>query len=524
MDRCPNCGSTVRQGAKFCTTCGFRLPVQAESTAPTAPAAPTRSPFDITSSASANATWGAAGAKSPTDSTQPAAGPNPQTADVEQRQPGDAPFSGWPAYGSGLGPRSSWPGAAESNADVPESVTDANAPAESESKIDVEATYEAPTDTTGDTSGSDVIDLNAMAEAEDTGFDAVASFFDRSTRDDAAGSQEVPPAASEPADDAVAEFAADPGAPANDVNASSDAGEAIYDPLATARTGESGTGESVTDYLTRVNRGADAESVSDYLDRIDEQNQPAADSAAPEPADSSAGAPTVDSGTAVDEGGSIVAEAPADDHEPSDFSWQSSAASADVAERWDDASEADGTPADAEPTPGTLDVAAETAASSEEAATDVAVGADTDSGEDAIEPSPPDTVPAAEAVGGDTETAVPAESDPSARAAALVAELQALLPKLSERTATSSVDAGAVADALAAQRALTVDDEALQSLRATIATAQARPRDVDVMLELVSKAATVADLLVAHDRFAKAIDDAVAALRGDAPAPPAPRW
>ncbi len=26
MERCPNCGASVRHGAKFCTTCGFRLP------------------------------------------------------------------------------------------------------------------------------------------------------------------------------------------------------------------------------------------------------------------------------------------------------------------------------------------------------------------------------------------------------------------------------------------------------------------------------------------------------------------
>jgi hypothetical protein len=47
MDRCPNCGATVRTGAKFCTTCGMRLPESAAATQTTE--TPTRSPFDSTS-------------------------------------------------------------------------------------------------------------------------------------------------------------------------------------------------------------------------------------------------------------------------------------------------------------------------------------------------------------------------------------------------------------------------------------------------------------------------------------------
>jgi hypothetical protein len=47
MDRCPNCGATVRTGAKFCTTCGMRLPESAAATQTSE--TPTRSPFDSTS-------------------------------------------------------------------------------------------------------------------------------------------------------------------------------------------------------------------------------------------------------------------------------------------------------------------------------------------------------------------------------------------------------------------------------------------------------------------------------------------
>ncbi len=47
MDRCPNCGATVRSGAKFCTTCGMRLPETAPASQ-SSESAP-RSPFDSTS-------------------------------------------------------------------------------------------------------------------------------------------------------------------------------------------------------------------------------------------------------------------------------------------------------------------------------------------------------------------------------------------------------------------------------------------------------------------------------------------
>lgn len=48
MTRCPNCGSAIRIGAKFCTSCGFRLTVDEPVMA--SPVAPSRSPFATTSS------------------------------------------------------------------------------------------------------------------------------------------------------------------------------------------------------------------------------------------------------------------------------------------------------------------------------------------------------------------------------------------------------------------------------------------------------------------------------------------
>lgn len=47
MDRCPNCGATVRVGAKFCTTCGMRLPEPAATASTNEETS--RSPFDSTS-------------------------------------------------------------------------------------------------------------------------------------------------------------------------------------------------------------------------------------------------------------------------------------------------------------------------------------------------------------------------------------------------------------------------------------------------------------------------------------------
>ena len=48
MTRCPNCGSAIRIGAKFCTSCGFRLTTDASASAPAAGSS--RSPFATTSS------------------------------------------------------------------------------------------------------------------------------------------------------------------------------------------------------------------------------------------------------------------------------------------------------------------------------------------------------------------------------------------------------------------------------------------------------------------------------------------
>ncbi|HLU34725.1 MAG TPA: zinc-ribbon domain-containing protein [Thermomicrobiales bacterium] len=81
MEKCPNCGAAVRPGAKFCTSCGTRLP---ETPAPSSPtptqetpaatgstqtATPAAKPEQETSQPDPYATWGAPSGETATTST-----------------------------------------------------------------------------------------------------------------------------------------------------------------------------------------------------------------------------------------------------------------------------------------------------------------------------------------------------------------------------------------------------------------------------------------------------------------------
>jgi hypothetical protein len=74
MENCPNCGSPVRPGAKFCTTCGFRLP-EGEDTAPAAETASEVPAFDPVGTMAAE-DWSTGGAPE-------TASPPPETAGDE---------------------------------------------------------------------------------------------------------------------------------------------------------------------------------------------------------------------------------------------------------------------------------------------------------------------------------------------------------------------------------------------------------------------------------------------------------
>lgn len=104
-----------------------------------------------------------------------------------------------------------------------------------------------------------------------------------------------------------------------------------------------------------------------------------------------------------------------------------------------------------------------------------------------------------------------AKSDIVRRALGLVDELRSLIPHL-RSSEGAPASAGDVAAILSASGAGQPDSTALTDLRAAIETAANRPRDIDIMLDLVSRAGAIQDLLAERDRYAAAIVNAQAAL------------
>jgi hypothetical protein len=125
-----------------------------------------------------------------------------------------------------------------------------------------------------------------------------------------------------------------------------------------------------------------------------------------------------------------------------------------------------------------------------------------------------------------SETADAAPIDTSQeRAIQLLDELRGLIPSLAGTAGPIEGAAGEVATDLAGLLENSeVDAEKFQSLRAAVATAQARPRDVDIMLDLVARADVIAAMIAAHDRFASGIEAAAAKLRGQQQSGQEPRW
>lgn len=97
--------------------------------------------------------------------------------------------------------------------------------------------------------------------------------------------------------------------------------------------------------------------------------------------------------------------------------------------------------------------------------------------------------------------------DPTARAAVLVDELRALLPRL----AATPGDLGVVADRLDAA----ANDESGRwpDLRAAMEDARASPRDVETVLDLSRRVDEVIALIDANDRLAATAREAAAAIR-----------
>jgi len=112
---------------------------------------------------------------------------------------------------------------------------------------------------------------------------------------------------------------------------------------------------------------------------------------------------------------------------------------------------------------------------------------------------------------------VPLGGDPLARARSLLDELGALLPGLASPVATeSTVDAEAVASDLAAARdEATAQQSQLDALMAVVETARARPRDIDVMLDLSRQVEAIVALKAGYDRMLTATEAAFGRPRPD---------
>ncbi len=108
-------------------------------------------------------------------------------------------------------------------------------------------------------------------------------------------------------------------------------------------------------------------------------------------------------------------------------------------------------------------------------------------------------------------------SSPVADARRLIEQLHALLPSLTASSPDFDLEPVA-ADLQTALDDLTIADSDDQpGLRAALQAARERPRDIDVMLELSSRAGSLLTLLDAHDRVATTLERAIAALRGGQP-------
>jgi len=77
---------------------------------------------------------------------------------------------------------------------------------------------------------------------------------------------------------------------------------------------------------------------------------------------------------------------------------------------------------------------------------------------------------------------------------------------------TGASDGGEAASILAAANADGPDSDELTQLRAALDVAASRPRDIDVMMDMVSRAGAIQDLLAERDRYSETIAKALAAL------------
>lgn len=115
-------------------------------------------------------------------------------------------------------------------------------------------------------------------------------------------------------------------------------------------------------------------------------------------------------------------------------------------------------------------------------------------------------------------------TDTQTRAVELIDELRSLIPALGATAAVASTDVaepggstldreGAIGDVVSDLERATNGIGTSDDLRAVLEAAQSRPRDMDVILDLVARAGSLIDLLDERDRLAVAIERAVSNLR-----------
>lgn len=136
MERCPNCGATIRPGAKFCTTCGLRLPDAAPAGSGDATA---RSPFDSTSTVASRWPSSEQSRPEPPPTEREPEGAD-QASDALDRWRPETPGTAWPPAWSAEQPAVA---ASESSPDATVEPAAESAPAES---LDDQATAEVAPD------------------------------------------------------------------------------------------------------------------------------------------------------------------------------------------------------------------------------------------------------------------------------------------------------------------------------------------------------------------------------------------
>ena len=523
MERCPNCGASVRVGARFCTACGHRLtnPAGGASVKPlpvvgerSSGAVPPSGGGELASAAGTDAPAMAAETATPSRWGEPVP-IRPETVAIGGAEV--APASPWERPASGKSP----------GQDTPHLVVVAG----------TDGGAEGTPASDGQGEGHDAtVDAAAAAPGEDTG--GAPSAWSVTAADDDRVVDTAGWATSWSGDRAFGRIG------------ESDASDARAD----TRNQDRAPAENAVDGADGVDPSAGLNSVERAPDVSGWRTAPAEtpdheEDLANDAGESSAPEPSVAEGSDQTTSGILVGETGGKDVE-----YRSAGGSphgASVATEFEGQDPVPGDEGGAEATPVHDSQRWEGSAApllvSEETGTESALPASSDVREDGagdlpgmaavdedgvatlrasgVDPIEPLDAPVRFGGGGTTavernaadghDRPVPTRSGLE-RATALVAELADLLPTLvPSGEGRAAAIAAEVADDLAAVRAENdpATEDAFRSLREVLANATGRHRDIDAMLDVMGRLNVIVALQDAHDRAVAAIDRAVARLR-----------